>query len=399
MKRKVATGALAVMLVWLLAISTVYIYMSIQNPDLSEFKIGFFNGSLLGGCLLAVIALVVLVRDKSEDGLPKTPGQNYAMVGLGLATFGIFVFALQLTYGYVLTRLFGEEIVNKSWFQWIQVIVPTYVVGFLALCALCSKVEKTPLEQHKMTIWQYICCVFMNAAIVGVGTIIGAIVNGAILKAFGGENTVALAELMLNSDDFWRILTVGIGAPVFEELIFRKLLIDRIHKYGEGMAILISGVLFGLFHGNFSQMFFAMGLGFFFAYIYIRTGKIWYTIGFHMIINLSTSVITVKILKCIDLELLDRISVMDPMAAETQALTMQILPQMLLLIGWYLILILFVLVGIILWILKAKKLYLVKQPLQQDKKMSTAFGNFGMICFLVLCVVLFWQYYLSMICG
>ena len=54
--------------------------------------------------------------------------------------------------------------------------------------------------------------------------------------AISAQNTNALAELMTNSDPFWRILTVGICAPIFEELILRKFLIDRIHKYGEGIA-------------------------------------------------------------------------------------------------------------------------------------------------------------------
>ena len=292
----------------------------------------------------------------------------------------------------------GEEIVNASWYNWIHIIVPTYVAGTVVAFLLCRSKDSTPIEKHKMSVGQFICCVFMNTAICGVGAIIGAIVNMMCLVPFGAENTNALAEIMTNSDPFWRILTVGICAPIFEELILRKFLIDRIHKYGEGIAILVSGLLFGLFHGNFSQVFFAAGLGFFFAYIYLRTGKIWYTIAFHMIINMTSAAISMPIIESLDWEIMDKIAAMDPMAAETQALTMQVLPGILLLLGLYAVLGIIALVGIVLWIVMCKKFYLKKSAeYVETKKMSTAFGNFGMVAFLLLCLFLFLQFYLGMI--
>ena len=67
---------------------------------------------------------------------------------------------------------------------------------------------------------------------------------------------------------------------------------DRLIKYGEFIAIFTSGLMFGLFHGNFQQFFFAFALGLLFAFVYARTGRIRYTIGLHMAINMTTSVIT-----------------------------------------------------------------------------------------------------------
>ena len=70
-------------------------------------------------------------------------------------------------------------------------------------------------------------------------------------------------------------------APVVEEFIFRKFLIDRVYRYGEWVAILTSGLMFGLFHENLAQFFFATLIGCFFAFFYILrvlrllTGKLW----------------------------------------------------------------------------------------------------------------------------
>ena len=55
--------------------------------------------------------------------------------------------------------------------------------------------------------------------------------------------------------------------------------------------MILSGVLFGLSHGNFYQFFYAFGLGVVFAYVYINTGKLRYTIIFHAIINFLGSIV------------------------------------------------------------------------------------------------------------
>lgn len=375
----------------------VKVEIQMTGGGLTELQGGYFIGALLCGAIVSILAVFVIAFDK-KSGEETGARKAYAAAGLGMAAFGLVVIALQSVYPSVLEIIFGEEIVNASWYSWIQIIVPTYVVGTTVAFLLCRSKDSTPIEKHKMSVGQFICCVFMNTAICGVGAIIGAIVNMLCLVPFGAQNTNALAELMTNSSPFWRILTVGIGAPIFEELILRKFLIDRIHKYGEGIAILASGLLFGLFHGNFSQVFFAAGLGFFFAYIYLRTGKIWYTIAFHMIINMTSAAISMPILESLDWEVINQIQTMDPMAADTQVLTMQILPGILLLLGLYAVLGIFMVVGIVLWIVMHKKFYLKKSAeYVETGKIRTAFGNFGMITFLLLCVFLFLQFYLSMI--
>ena len=70
-----------------------------------------------------------------------------------------------------------------------------------------------------------------------------------------------------------------------EELLFRKLLTERIVKYGELPAVLASGLFFGLFHGNLNQFSYAFLIGLFLGFIYVKTGKLRYTIGLHMAIN------------------------------------------------------------------------------------------------------------------
>lgn len=79
--------------------------------------------------------------------------------------------------------------------------------------------------------------------------------------------------------------------PIVEELIFRKLMIDRIRGYGEKTAIIFSAICFGLFHGNLTQFLFAGVVGLFLGYVYCKTGKVFHTIIMHMLLNATSSVI------------------------------------------------------------------------------------------------------------
>ena len=60
-------------------------------------------------------------------------------------------------------------------------------------------------------------------------------------------------------------------SPIIEEILFRKILIDKIKLYGDKVAILVSAVTFGVYHGNLSQVFYATALGAIFAYVTLKT--------------------------------------------------------------------------------------------------------------------------------
>lgn len=109
-----------------------------------------------------------------------------------------------------------------------------------------------------------------------------------------------LNELILSMNPWTILVSAVIIAPIIEELVFRKILLDRIAGYGHWTAMTVSGVIFGIVHGNFYQFFYAFGLGMIFAYIYLHTGKIIYTIGFHMMINFIGSMIPLGLLKVIE---------------------------------------------------------------------------------------------------
>lgn len=398
MKKSIASVVLKVMMVWLLVMYSYILFRSTLLKELNNifgYESSFFIGAILSAAIISLIAIVAIAVRKKGNAECATARINYAGAGMMLSVFGILMISLGICYDPVMQFIFGAGIQSAKWYDWMRTIAITDVICLAAVMLLACKIEKTPVEKHKMTVGQFIACIFMNSGVIGAGMIIGMIMEKIMEGLCGTTGGQVITDMMLGSDDFWRILTVGIGAPIVEELIFRKFLIDRIHKYGEGIAILISGMLFGLFHGNFAQFFHTTGVGLFLAFIYIRTGKVWYTILLHMVVNMCTSVITMKIVSGLDFEKMELLAGMDASSQEAMDLTMELLPSMLGLIGWFLILVATAVIGWGLWIMKRKQLFLKKAPEHvEKKKVRTALLNFGMIYFLIMAIIRFISFYL-----
>lgn len=83
------------------------------------------------------------------------------------------------------------------------------------------------------------------------------------------------------------ILVVGIIGPICEELMFRGIVFHRLKDWVKPQAaIAISALLFGIYHGNVVQFFYATCMGVMLAIIYDKTGTLWISIVAHIAANL-----------------------------------------------------------------------------------------------------------------
>ena len=104
-----------------------------------------------------------------------------------------------------------------------------------------------------------------------------------ILNDFGF--TMKESETMLEGLNFpYMFIYVAIIGPIIEELTYRGMVLRFLDKFDKGVAIVGSGVLFGLMHGNFYQIFMAIGIGIFLGYI-AEEYSIKLTILLHIINN------------------------------------------------------------------------------------------------------------------
>ncbi|MGN8886442.1 lysostaphin resistance A-like protein [Blautia sp. HCP28S3_G10] len=83
------------------------------------------------------------------------------------------------------------------------------------------------------------------------------------------------------------IICMGVIAPIAEEVVFRWLIYLRLRDYMKmGAAAVISGLIFGIYHGNLVQAVYASILGMVFACFLELTGNLWTSVLLHMGANI-----------------------------------------------------------------------------------------------------------------
>lgn len=211
---------------------------------------------------------------------------------------GIWV-GLQLVLALLLEH-FAPQALDLEWVYWLVSMVPMYVIAFPVTAKLFQKVPRRELYKHTIRPGHMFQTYAMAVALMLIGNIIGIIVTTVLTNVTGTDFTVDSTDIILTHNLGWVFLVAVVIGPIIEELIFRKILIDRLIVFGDGVAIVVSALLFGFFHGNFSQLFYATGLGLIFGFLYVRTGKIKYTIGLHMIFNFFGGFVPALFMKKVD---------------------------------------------------------------------------------------------------
>ena len=224
-------------------------------------------------------------------------GLGFRLLACALVIYGVQIIAQTLVL-----------MINKKWAADLNILLAVtmlsqYVIGFpIAFLIMGDGVNMRAIEKRKMKLGHFFVAFAMGYTLLMAGNIIGLIVT-YLIGLLKGEAVFNSLDSIVGETNIWitSIYTV-LCAPIFEELLFRKMICNRVIKYGQGMAIMLSGLTFGLFHGNYNQFFYAFFIGCFFAFIYVKTGKIQYTIGLHMMVNFIGSVASGLLLQYVDLE-------------------------------------------------------------------------------------------------
>lgn len=215
----------------------------------------------------------------------------FSKIGFNYFTLGIIVLVLNLFIGLFISIINPNLLSNQTMMTFFSAIW-TYLLPLPIFIYIMRKTEAKTLEKHKMTVKTFVICISITMFLMWIGNIMGVIITSGIGSLIQHEVANPINDVINNSGLVANLIIITTIAPIFEELIFRKLLIDRTIKYGGTISVLLSGLLFAFFHGNLNQFFYAFLLGGFFAIIYIKTGQIKYTIGLHMIINFIGSVVS-----------------------------------------------------------------------------------------------------------
>lgn len=305
--------------------------------------------------LLAV--LIVLSRYCTSSD---TADELIAAIGVRYAIFGwFFIFLIHFADFFLKLLCYDFYAEHYSTIYLLMNSFNVCVVGTVVLGISLKKLPVYKIEKRKLKLGHLLLLIMMMYGLTQVGMFMGLPLH-LVLTAFSpAEDLSALPDMLLSSNPVIRVITVGILPAVFEELLFRKFMIDRTIRHGEFISCALSGIMFGLWHGNFQQFFFTFFVGVMFAFVYIRTGNIINTMIMHASMNLVTSTVTLNLV----VELMNRagidLNTGTYLTEPTDEMVMKMIPLLLLTMLWVFLLFSFQVVGFILLMIKRKKFKLI----------------------------------------
>ena len=209
--------------------------------------------------------------------------QRMSRIGWALLSYMAAGLVLQLAAVPVLRRV--PQLLDQPLFSWGFSLVVSYGVCFPLFCVILGRGtgEVTPRRQRVGPLRFGQLAAISVAALYLSSLITQAII--ALIAAGRGRPVVDPVEQMLDYPLICNLLLICVAAPVCEEIMFRRLILDRLRPYGDTFAVVASALAFGLMHGNLSQLLYAFILGCVFGYVALVTGRIWHTILLHAFIN------------------------------------------------------------------------------------------------------------------
>lgn len=102
-----------------------------------------------------------------------------------------------------------------------------------------------------------------------------------------------LAEVQYSGAIWIQFLSMGVAAPIMEEVLFRGLLFRRLRTYCKfPIALILSALIFGFCHGNILQFLYAFLLGLLMGLLYEKFRTLWAPIVFHATANMFSVFVT-----------------------------------------------------------------------------------------------------------
>lgn len=233
------------------------------------------------------------MREKSFQPVQleeKSEGAPFSRIGWALLAYlltGLLVQSAVLRYTAQRLPWLAED----PLFRWMLGVLSSYGASFPVFAWVLRKTKSVPAERKQplrpLALAEVYCMAL--AALYAGNWLTG--LAGELLRNGAGLGSTDPVEQILSYPLPLNVLLTCVLAPVFEELMFRGFILDRLRPYGERFAVLASALFFGLLHGNLSQMLYAGMTGALLGAVAVRTGCLWQTVLLHAAVNGVSSVL------------------------------------------------------------------------------------------------------------
>lgn len=196
----------------------------------------------------------------------------------------LIAFLIQIIGGIIGGIVHGNEFQNMS-----ELILCISFFSELVIILIGLKNAKTPLKKmFESSVTNIKNILWLMVLVIGTWFVMAGLtivfINHSKLAM---ETQERLSGILFGSSKEWfSIIGVVIIAPLLEEIVFRGIILQGFLKnYSITKSIIITAVLFGLFHANIVQTPLVILLGIVLGVIYIKTGSLFMCIIGHALNN------------------------------------------------------------------------------------------------------------------
>ncbi len=228
-----------------------------------------------------------------EKRLLRRDGNTVGILMLGMSAASMLAFPLVLFLLFVAGFITKEQLtqpnfgMNQTVYLLVYGVVYTLAMGVPAiLIAQARRCRFNPFGQTEaVKPSDAFFGLFGSLGVCMAGNLVSSIVVSFFMQ-FGVERPQTPPALEPTSDTLLlNILVVAVLPALLEEMLFRGYVLRLLRPYGDGLAVVVSALLFGLMHGNIAQVPFAIVVGMSFGWLYVSTNNIWLPIVAHFLNN------------------------------------------------------------------------------------------------------------------
>ena len=208
--------------------------------------------------------------------------------GLAFSLAAVLPTGLSLIF-LICVHIFGlnrtENYMQKDWYTYAGFLITP--IAFALIAVWCLYWTKTPLKEavsSQRCSWKY----YVIAIVLQIGLFSLSQLNTWFLE-FLGRFGYQPNEISLPSMDGFGLVgvlfAVAVLPALFEEIIFRGILLGGLKAFGSVGAVLLCGGLFALYHQSPEQTLYQFACGAAFALVAVRAKSIFPTVVAHFLNN------------------------------------------------------------------------------------------------------------------
>lgn len=209
---------------------------------------------------------------------------TYYMVSIGIS-MGVLLLAILLS---PVLEVFGIGVGEESYNLWMNLANAAATLGAFAACFGIWHKQMAFKPQKSIDGLSVVPMVILAAAsAVGMNGLLNVIELYRYSPTFQ-----EISQIQFDTPIWLGILSYGILAPLGEEVVFRGVVYGQLKKVMKvPAAIVLSGLAFGLFHGNLVQAVYATVIGILLALVYELYGTLAAPMVFHSVANLFVYIV------------------------------------------------------------------------------------------------------------